>query len=136
MIAEGLNARKIAGGDEGNLVMCHGCVRNPQWKGKAPARRLLNWAIRRWWEKEKEAGGRTTPVWLDTSIDEAVRAYEEIGFEILGECAVDTGADAEGIMLESGADEEVREKARKRSRMWVMLRLPPEEGKVEGPNEG
>jgi len=75
-------------------------------------------------------------VWLDTSIDEGVRAYEEIGFEVLGECAVDTGADAEGIKLGSGADEEVREKVRKRSRQWVMLRLPPEEGKADGPNKG
>lgn len=136
MISEGLKARNVAGGDEGNLVMCHGCVRNPQWEGKAPARRLLDWAIERWWEKERGTGGRATPVWLDTSIDEGVRAYEEIRFEVLGECAVDTGADAEGIKLGSGADEEVREKARKRSRQWVMLRLPPEEGKADGPNKG
>jgi hypothetical protein len=136
MISEGLKARNVAGGDEANLVMCHGCVRNPQWEGKAPARRLLDWTIERWWERERGAGGRATPVWLDTSIDEGVRAYEAIGFEVLGECAADTGADAEGIKLGSGADEELREKARKRSRQWVMLRLPPEEGTADGPKKG
>lgn len=134
MIAEGLKARNVAGGDEGNLIMCMGCVRNPQWEGKAPARRLLDWTIERWWEREREGGGRATPVWLDTTIDEGVRAYEAIGFEVLGECAVDTGADAEGIKLGPGADEEVREKARLRSRQWVLLRLPPEEGKASGPS--
>lgn len=136
MIAEGLTARNVAGGDERNLVMCHGCVRNPQWEGKAPARRLLDWAVERWWERERGAGGRPTPVWLDTSIEEGVRAYEEVGFEVLGECKVETGADAEGIELGYAADEEVREKARERSRQWVMLRLPPEEGKAHGTNEG
>ncbi|KAL8690830.1 MAG: hypothetical protein Q9218_003810 [Villophora microphyllina] len=134
MISDGLKVRNIAEGDEGNLVMCHGCVRNPQWEGKAPARKLFDWAIKRWWEKERAAGVKLTPVWLDTSIDEGVRAYEEIGFEVLGECAVDTGADAQGIKLRPGADEEVREKARERSRQWVMLRLPPEEGKADGAN--
>ena len=129
MISEGLKARNVAGGDQGNLVMCHGCVRNPQWEGKAPARRLFDWAIRRWWTREREAGRAPTPVWLDTSIEEGVRAYEEIGFEILGECTVETGADVNGIKLEPEPTEEAKDKARKRSRQWVMLRLPPEEGK-------
>ncbi|KAI4236067.1 MAG: hypothetical protein LQ349_002781 [Xanthoria aureola] len=132
MISEGLKARNVAGGDQGNLVMCHGCVRNPQWEGKAPARRLFDWAIRRWWTREREAGRAPTPVWLDTSIDEGVRAYEEIGFEILGECAVETGADVNGIKLEPEPTGEAKGKARKRSRQWVMLRLPPEEGKSDG----
>ncbi|KAI4270611.1 MAG: hypothetical protein L6R38_007076 [Xanthoria sp. 2 TBL-2021] len=131
MISEGLKARKVAGGDQGNLVMCHGCVRNPQWEGKAPAQRLFDWAIRRWWKRERESGESPTPVWLDTSIDEGVRAYEAIGFEVLGECAVDTGADAKGIKLEPESTEEAKEKARKRSRQWVMLRMPPEEGKSD-----
>ena len=130
MISQGLGSRNVAKGDERNLVMCHGCVRNPQWEGKAPARRLLDWAIQRWWEREKAAGGRPTPVWLDTSIDEGVRAYEEIGFEALGSCEVDTGADYEGIKLGLEADEEKMEKARRRSRQWVMLRLPPEDRKA------
>lgn len=129
MISAGLKARNIASGDERNLVMCHGCVRNPEWEGTAPARSLLDWAIKRWWESERESGRRPTPVWLDTSIDEGVRAYEEVGFEVLGECAVDTGADYWGIGLEEGVKEEGREKARRRSRQWVMLRMPPEEGK-------
>ena len=76
----------------------------------------------------REAGRSPTPVWLDTSIDEGVRAYQAIGFQILGECEVDTGADAEGIKLRRGASEEMKKKARKRSRQWVMLRMPPEEG--------
>ncbi|KAL8821140.1 MAG: hypothetical protein Q9223_000795 [Gallowayella weberi] len=127
MITEGLKARKVAGGDQANLVMCHGCVRNPQWEGKAPGRRLLNWSIEQWWERQRVAGESPTPVWLDTSIDEGVRAYEEIGFKVLGECAVDTGADFNGIKLKSSATEEAKEKARKRSRQWVMLKMPPEE---------
>ncbi|KAL8852143.1 MAG: hypothetical protein Q9221_002966 [Calogaya cf. arnoldii] len=127
MITEGLKARNVAGGDQGNLVMCHGCVRNPQWEGKAPARRLFDWGIQRWWKREREAGGSPTPVWLDTSIDEGVRAYKAIGFEVLGECAVDTGADAKGIKLAPESTEDVKDKARKRSRQWVMLRMPPKE---------
>ncbi|KAL8720951.1 MAG: hypothetical protein Q9225_002278 [Loekoesia sp. 1 TL-2023] len=129
MISAGLKARNVAEGHEGNLVMCHGCVRNPQWEGRAPARRLLDWEIKRWWKREKEAGGSPTPVWLDTTIDEGVRAYEAVGFELLGECAVDTGADAMGIRLGLEANEETKEEARKRSRQRVMLRMPPEEGK-------
>lgn len=129
MISEGLKAQNVAGGDEGNLVKVLGCVRNPQWEGKGSARRLLDWAIQRWWKREKEAGGRPTPVWLDTSIDEGVRAYEAIGFKVLGECAVDTGADVNGIKLEPQSSEEVKEKAKNRSRQWAMLRMPSEEGK-------
>ncbi|KAL8799651.1 MAG: hypothetical protein Q9182_005721 [Xanthomendoza sp. 2 TL-2023] len=127
MITEGLKARKVAGGDQANLVMCHGCVRNPQWEGKAPGRRLLNWAIEQWWERQSVAGESRTPVWLDTSIDEGVRAYQEIGFKVLGERAVDTGADYNGIKFKPRATEEAKEKARKRSRQWVMLKMPPEE---------
>ncbi|KAL8836794.1 MAG: hypothetical protein Q9205_000496 [Flavoplaca limonia] len=132
MISKGLKARNVAGGDQRNLVMCHGCVRNPQWQGQAPARRLFDWAIQQWWKRERESGGRPTPVWLDTSIDEGVRAYEAIGFEVLGECGVDTGADAKGIKLEPESSEEVKDKARNRSRQWVMLRVPPEDGKGDG----
>ncbi|KAL8678386.1 MAG: hypothetical protein Q9186_005254 [Xanthomendoza sp. 1 TL-2023] len=128
MIYEGLKAQKVAGGDQRNLVMCNGCVRNPEWEGKVPARRLLNWAVEQWWERERLAGKSRTPVWLDTSVDEGVRAYQEIGFQVLGECAVDTGADVNGIKLGHGATQEAKEKARKRSRQWVMLRMPAEEG--------
>ena len=129
MISRGLKLRNIAGGDQKNLVMCHGCVRNPQWEGRAPARKLFNWTIERWWERERDVGRSPTPVWLDTTIDEGVRAYQEIGFEVLGECAVDTGADAEGIKLGYEATEEVKNRAKRRSRQWVMLRVPPEHGK-------
>lgn len=110
--------------------MCHGCVRNPEWEGRGPGRRLLDWAVQQWWERERARGERPTPVWLDTSIDEAVRAYEEIGFEVLGEVGVETGCDAVGIKLKAGASEEERKKARERSRQWVMLRVPPEWEKV------
>ncbi|KAL8672748.1 MAG: hypothetical protein Q9168_002802 [Polycauliona sp. 1 TL-2023] len=131
MISRGLKARKVARGDQRNLVMCHGCVRNPQWEGQAPARRLFDWAIQRWWQRERDAGGVPTPIWLDTSIDEGVRAYEAIGFEVLGECAVETGANVRGIKLEPDSAEQAKDEARKRSRQWVMLRLPPEEGKLD-----
>ncbi|CAF9918075.1 MAG: hypothetical protein HETSPECPRED_003659 [Heterodermia speciosa] len=129
MIAKGLQARNVAEGKQVNLLMCHGCVRNPEWTGEKPARRLLEWTIERWWEGEEGKGGRPTPVWLDTSVEEGVRAYEEIGFEVLGEMGVDTGCDVEGVRLRAEDTGEDREKARKRSRQWVMLKMPPGEGK-------
>lgn len=74
-----------------------------------------------------------TPVWLDTSIDEGVRAYEEVGFEVLGSCAVETGADEVGIRFRDGVGdgEEGTVRARERSRQWVMVRVPEEEGEGE-----
>ena len=53
---------------------------------------------------------------LDTSIDEGIRAYEEIEFRVLEKCKVDTETDAAGIKLTPEASEEVMRKARKRSR--------------------
>ena len=73
-----------------------------------------------------------TPVWLDTSVDEGVRAYEEVGFEVLGSCGVETGADEVGIAFGDGVGEEERARARVRSRQWVMVRVPRGEGEGGG----
>ena len=124
-----LEARNVAEGKQKNLIMCYGCIRNPEWTGKKPARRLLSWTINKWWDGEREKGGKPTPVWLDTSVDEGVRAYEEIGFEVLGEMGVDTGCNVEGVKLRADDTDEDREKARTRSRQWVMLKMPLGEGK-------
>ena len=127
MIAKGLKDLGIEDGREERLLMCHGCVRNPEWEGRAPARKLLNWAINRFWEKQraKEGGkGKATPVWLDTTIDDAVRAYEEIGFKVVGECMVTTGTDAKGIKLRKNAGEKEREDGRKVAKQRVMVRIP------------
>ncbi|MCJ1307241.1 hypothetical protein MMC25_000887 [Agyrium rufum] len=141
MIGRALRDRGVEGGEEGRLLFCNGCVRNPEWEGRAPARRLLDWGIRRRWEGQRVEGdgkgdgsgkgkgtgnGKMLPVWLDISIDEAVRAYEEIGFEVVGECMVETGADEKGIKLTSDAGSSEREKGRRMAKVRVMLRMPPE----------
>ena len=129
MITKGLEDLGVAEGREERLLMCHGCVRNPEWEGRAPARRLLDWTLRRRWEEQKARNGRQgkmIPIWLDTTTDEGVRAYEQIGFKVIGECMVDTGTDEKGITLRKDATEKEREEGRKVAKQRVMVRLPPE----------
>jgi len=115
------------------LICVQSCVRNPEWEGRAPARRLLDWTIETRWERERgyyengdgrEKDGCTpmsTPVWLDTTIDYGVRAYEEIGFKVVGECFVKTGVDGMGIELGRGKRSK-REKKRGESKQWSWSR--------------
>ena len=127
MIAQALKRMDVADGREERLVQVQGCVRNPEWEGRAPARRLLDWAIRRRWELQRAEGGgqgRPIPVWLDTTIDEGVRAYEAVGFRLVGECMVNTGADKKGIKLKKDATMEQREEGRQIAKQRVMIRLP------------
>ena len=129
MIAKGLKDLGIADGREDRLLMCHGCVRNPEWEGRGPARRLLDWTIRRRWEEQRARDGgkgKMIPVWLDTTVDDGVRAYEEIGFKVVGECMIETGTDKFGIALREDASETEREEGRKVAKQSVMVRLPPE----------
>ena len=125
MIGKALKERGIADGKQVNLLFTQGCVRDPEWKGgKGPARILFDWAVRRWWQRQREEGKVLTPVWLDTTTDEGVRAYEEIGFEVVGECMTAVDTDGTGIQLKSDADEKVKEEGRKAAKQRVMLRLP------------
>ena len=129
MIAKGLKDLGIADGRQERLLMCNGCVRNPEWEGKAPARRLLDWTIQRRWEEQRARDGgkgEMIPVWLDTTTDDGVRAYEEIGFKVVGECMVETGTDKKGILLGKNATEEEREEGRKVAKQRVLVRVPPE----------
>ena len=61
MIATGLSEMGVADGKEERLVFCQGCIRNPDWEGRAQTRRPLDWAVKRWWEKEREQGGLPSP---------------------------------------------------------------------------
>ena len=127
LIAAGLKELGVAEGKEERLLFCQGCVRNPEWRGeKGPARGVLDWGVRRFWEgeRERDGKGKLSPVWLDTTTDEGVRAYEEIGFRVVGECGVETGADERGFALGKGAGEEERERGRKVARQRVMVRMP------------
>ena len=134
MITEGLKERGVADGKEVNLLFCQGCVRNPHWEGeRGPARKLLDWGIKRYWERDAEKAkakgedpGKKIPVWLDTTIDEGVRAYEDAGFKVVGECMVKTDADAKGIRLRKDASGKDIEEGRKIAKQRVMLRMPPE----------
>ena len=126
MIGKGLKDRGIEEGKEERLLFCQGCVRNPEWKGRGPARKLLDWAIRRRWEGQKAKGEKLTPVWLDTTIDDGVRAYEEAGFMVVGECMLKTGADEKGIRLGEEAEEKEREAGTRVAKQRVMVRLPEE----------
>ena len=120
MIAKGLKDLNIEGGQEANLLFVQGCVRNPEWEGeKGPARKLLDWGIQRWWEREKKI-----PVWLDCTTGEGERAYGEVGFKLLGSCMADTGCDAKGIRLQRDAGEKEREEGRNIAKQRVMVRIP------------
>ena len=64
------------------------------------------------------------PVWLDTTMDEGVRAYEEVGFNIVGQCMVVTNADERGIGLRKGSEQDKREEGRRIAKKRVMVRMP------------
>ena len=63
-------------------------------------------------------------MWLDCTTGEGVRAYEEVGFRLVGECMVDTGADDKGIKLKQAAGEKEREDGRRVAKQRVMVRMP------------
>ena len=127
MIAEGLKNLGVEDGKQERLIMCNGCVRNPEWEGRGPARKLLDWTIRRRWESQRARDGgkgEMVPVWLDTTTDDGVRAYEGIGFRVVGECMVETGTDKNGIRLGKNVAENEREEGRRVAKQRVMVRLP------------
>lgn len=80
---------------------------NPAHAGKGLASELLRWRV------EKCPGN----VVMDTTTDQAQRAYERMGFRVLGNVEVQTGCDALGIRLKKG-----QEKAVKHVQRVLMLR--------------
>ncbi len=120
MIAKGLKDADIEGGNEVNLVFVQACCRNPEWEGESgPGRKLLDWGIRRRWQRD-----RKIPVWLDCFSDDAEAAYKQIGFKLLGDCMVDTGCDSKGIKLKTDAGEKEREEGKRVAKQRVMVRIP------------
>ena len=119
MISTGLKKRNIEEGKETNLLFVQGCVRNPMWKGRGPARKLLDWGIQRWWDREVRI-----PVWLDCTTGEGERAYTEIGFEVIGDCMVKTGCDEKGVKIKAAAKEDDKSKGREAAKQRVMVRVP------------
>jgi len=101
---------------------------NPSFAGRRYARMLLQWRIKAHWA---EYGANPAPVILDSTTEEAVRVYEKLGLEIVGERSVDTGTDERGFKKQ-GLTEGEKEAARRRCRQWVMIALPPPETKGDG----
>ncbi|EXJ90071.1 hypothetical protein A1O3_03139 [Capronia epimyces CBS 606.96] len=92
---------------------------NPKYAGQGYGSKLLQHQIERHFARFAH-----TPVILDTSTSQAVRAYQRLGFTLLAEVPVDTGTDARGIPLTKSASEEVRRQARETCVERVMVRLP------------
>jgi hypothetical protein len=65
------------------------------------------------------------PVLLDTTTDQGIRAYENLGFSVLARTPVVTGTDADGFKLKKDANEEMRREGREICVQSVMIKLPP-----------
>lgn len=92
---------------------------NPKHKGKRYASALLKFQIEQHFAQYPD-----TPVILDTTTTEGVRAYERLGFKLLGEMPVDTKTDASGIRLKSNASDELKREAKDTCIQRVMTKLP------------
>lgn len=73
---------------------------NPEYQGKRYASQLLRWKI-------ETLEGRGSVV-LDTTTTQGLKAYERMGFELLGEMEVQTGCDDLGIRLGKGKTSEAK----------------------------
>ncbi|KAL2414685.1 hypothetical protein ABEF95_001221 [Exophiala dermatitidis] len=66
------------------------------------------------------------PVILDTTTEQAIRAYTKLGYKILAQMPVDTGTDELGIWLSKSASEEVKRRGRETCIQTVMVKMPPQ----------
>jgi hypothetical protein len=102
-------------------------------KGQGYARQLLQWRVEKHWEECKDlksgTDGKMTPVILDTSTEQGVRAYRQLGFESVNQHILDTKVDKNGFKLSKGLSkqekEEIAAEARKESILRVMIKMPP-----------
>lgn len=78
------------------------------------ARNLLQWQMERhWWQLPN------IPVCLDTSTEQGVRAYEQLGFSKIGDMPVDTGTDTLGFPATIGSEEWSKGQINCRQRVMV-----------------
>jgi ribosomal protein S18 acetylase RimI-like enzyme len=89
-IAKMFKAAKVVEADHNFVQML---ASNPEYQGKRYASQLLRWKI--------ESLGEGSVV-LDTTTAQGIRAYERMGFKLLGEIEVQTGCDEHGIKLRKG----------------------------------
>jgi GNAT superfamily N-acetyltransferase len=90
-IAKMFKAAKVA---EADHHFVQKLASNPEYQGKRYASHLLRWKI-------EQLEGKGSVV-LDTTTAQGVRAYERMGFKLLGETEVQTGCDEHGIKLGKG----------------------------------
>lgn len=88
---------KMAGVDERQYHFVQMLGTNPEFKGYGYGRHLLASQIERCRCRDSESSG--CGVILDTTTESAIKVYESLGFEVLGERKVDTGTDRHGIAL-------------------------------------
>jgi len=97
---------------------------NPKYAGKRYASQLLKHQL----HQVHFAQYPDRPVILDTSTAQAVRAYEGLGFTLLGQRSVPTDSDERGIRLPAGGAAALSEEARQRIKetciIRAMARLP------------
>jgi GNAT superfamily N-acetyltransferase len=97
---------------------------NPKYAGKRYASQLLRHQL----HQVHFAQYPDRPVILDTSTAQAVRAYEGLGFTLLGQRSVPTDSDERGIRLPAGGAAALSEEARQRIKetciIRAMARLP------------
>ncbi|OAP64432.1 hypothetical protein AYL99_00404 [Fonsecaea erecta] len=106
------------GFQEGDCAFVQMIASNPQYAGKGYASALMAYQI-----EQHFAAFPNTPVLLDTTTHQAIRAYERLGFKLLAEVPVDTGTDARGIKLKADASEEIRKEAKEVCIQRVMAKL-------------
>ena len=116
MFKESLTPRGINDHDCGFVQML---AANPAYAGKAYASSLLKYQM-----EQHFLQIRDTPVVLDTTTEQGIKAYTRLGFELLAEKPVNTGTDAKGFRLKANADEAAREAARKICVQRVMIKMP------------
>jgi len=94
-------------------------ARNPKFDRRGYASDLLKWRCARHFEEFEG-----TPVILDTTTEQGIRAYVRLGFEQLDETKVVTGTDARGIILKKDVEESVKEEAARVCVQRVMILMP------------
>ncbi|KAI1610065.1 hypothetical protein EDD37DRAFT_147296 [Exophiala viscosa] len=94
-------------------------ARNPKYPGKGYASQLFKHILDRHFE---EYPG--TPVLLDTSTDQGVRAYERLGFKLIDQVPVETDTDETGIRLTKAVTAGAKQRIRDTCVQRVMVKMP------------
>lgn len=119
MLAETLPGLPPHGFREDECAFVQMLVANPNHAGKGYASKLLDYQIDQHFAQYPDR-----PVALDSTTAPAIRAYERLGFKLLGQRPLKTDTDENGIRLKGPVDEQAKQRIKDTCVQRVLAKLP------------